>query len=185
MTQKYLFVGAVILSIFVSLLPAPAHAGPPPRSWELGFAAGSANLDSSDEDFDLDLRAEFRGGYTFTEHFQLEAQILRADAVLDAELVAAMANVVFSFRTEGRLSPYALAGAGAFELEDVVFLGLAAPMSDDGLAYQLAFGTRVSFGADEAMALRLELSSLWLHLDLFEQDQFTSLTAGLSWNFGR
>ncbi|MCG8457280.1 MAG: porin family protein [Holophagales bacterium] len=153
--------------------------------WELGFAVGSANVDSSAEDFDLDVRSEFRFGYLFSDRFQLEGQLMRADAVFDAELVAGLVNAVFNFRTDESIVPYVLGGLGYYNLEDYSFLGLGPDLDEDSTAAQLGFGSRFFFGSSRQMAARVELSMLWLDSDLFDSDRHTSLTAGLSWLLGQ
>ena len=155
-----------------------------PGSWELGFAVGSANIDSNDEDFDLDFRAELRGGYQVGDRFQIEVQLLRADALFDAELNAAMLNGVVRLGPRRTFEPYLLFGLGTYDLEDFTIFGTAPEVSEDGLAYQIGLGSRIYLGDEERMALRLEVSSLWLDFDVLNQDRFTSLTGGLSWNFG-
>lgn len=174
-----------LVALFLLCAAAPASAQLADRRWELGFAVGSANIESSSEEFDLDFRSELRGALTVSRHLQLEAQLMRADALLDASLNAALGNVVINFRPQQRVSPYALAGLGYSELEDIDFLGLGPDRDEDGLAYQAAVGSRFFVGDEGRMAIRLELSSLWLNDIPFSQDRFTSLTAGLTWSFGR
>ena len=151
------------------------------HQWEWGLGFGSANLDSSDEDFDLDSRIDFRGGYLFSDTFQLEAQVIRADAALDATLAALMLNAVFNLRPKGKVVPYLLLGGGYSELEDVSLLGTAPALSDRSTAFQMGFGSRWFRGAKRRMAIRAELSTLWINTDTFESDRHTSLTVGLSW----
>ena len=152
--------------------------------WEWGFSVGSANLDSSGEDFDLDIRIDFRGGYLFSDRFELEAQLMRADAPLDAQLSALMVNAVFNLQPDQTIVPYILVGGGYSRLEDVNLLGTAPDVNEDSAAFQVGFGSRFFVGAKRRMAFRLELSSLWLETDLFDGDRHTSLTAGLSWAVG-
>jgi opacity protein-like surface antigen len=177
---------ALVLAALIALFAtAPASAQLADRQWELGFAVGSANIESSSEEFDLDFRSELRGALMISPHVQLEAQLMRADALLDATLTAALGNAVINFQPERRVSPYALVGVGYSELEDINFLGLGPDRDEDGLAYQAGLGSRFFVGEEGRMALRLELSSLWLNDIPFSQDRFTSLTAGLTWSFGK
>lgn len=177
-----------VLAIFglcVAFIAAPASAQVTDWQWELGFAVGNANIDSADEDFDLDLRADLRAGYFLTDHFELEAQLIRAEAPLDAQLLALMANGIFNFRADQRIVPYLLVGAGYSDLDDVNFLGTAPGVSEEAAAYQVGLGTRFFLDEERRMALRVELSNLWIDTDLFDNDRHTSLTAGLGWNLGR
>ena len=181
----------------IAVLSLCLIAGTPPvaaqiadRQWELGFGLGSANLDSSGEDFDLDLRADVRGGYLFSDRFELEAQVIQADAIFDAHLLAWMVNAVFNFRTDQRIVPYVLVGAGAYELDESDFLGDLLGGDDEDLreedtAFQVGFGSRFFVGKKRRMAVRLELSNLWLDTDLFTSDRHASFTTGLSWALGR
>ncbi|MDY7094741.1 MAG: porin family protein [Acidobacteriota bacterium] len=176
---------ALALAVLLAVFAPPASAQLADRQWELGFGVGSANIESSSEEFDLDFRSELRGALMVSPHVQVEAQLMRADALLDATLSAALGNVVINFQPENRVSPYALVGLGYSELEDINFLGLGPDRDEDGLAYQAGFGSRFFVGDEGRMAIRVELSSLWLNDIPFDQDRFTSLTAGLTWSFGQ
>lgn len=176
---------AASLALLIFLVPAvPASAQIADHQWEWGFSVGSANIDSSGEDFDLDFRVDFRGGYIFSDHFQLEAQLIQANAPLDASLGALMINGVFNLRSDQTVVPYFLVGGGYSKTDDINFLGSAPGVEDESAAFQLGFGSRFFVGAKRQMAVRLELSSLWLDTDAFDGDQHTSLTAGLSWVIG-
>ena len=176
----------LVLSMLVLLCsPAPAFAQMTDHRWEWGFALGTANLDSSNEDFDLDFRIDFRGGYLFSDTFQLEVQMIHADAALDAKLSALMLNAVFNFRPEAKVVPYLLLGGGYSELENVSLFGTAPALSERSGALQMGFGSRLFLGAKQRMAIRVELSSLWINTAVFESDRHTSLTLGLSWGLGR
>ena len=177
--------GSLALLIFLgSGLVNPTAAQMTDRRWEFGFALGSANLDSSSEDFDLDLRVDLRGGYIFSDRFELEAQLMSASAVLDASLNALMANAIFSFRPDERVVPYVLVGIGHSEIDDITLFGTEPDVSEGSAAFQIGVGSRFFVGAKRRMAVRLELSSLSIDTDLFESDRHTSLTAGLTWASG-
>lgn len=163
----------------------PADAQVAGRQWELGFGLGSANVESSSEDFDLDFRQEVRAAYMLSDHVQIDGQLMIASAIFDASLQTAMVNGVYNFQPDQGFVPYALAGVGYYELDDVSFLGLGEDISEDSTAYQVGIGGRYYVGSEKHMAIRLELSSLWLDTDLFDSDRFTSLTGGLTWSFGR
>ena len=175
-----------LLGLLALLSAVPATAQTAGKTWEIGFGAGSGAV-SGDDDFKLDLRFDGRAGYFLNDHVQLELQLLRADAVLDAQLSAAFGNLVVNFRPDERVVSYAFAGGGVARIEDVDFLDFVdeAEEEDDGTAYQVGFGTRIFLGDSDVMALRLEASNLWTDTDLFGSTRNTSLTVGLSWSFGR
>ncbi len=177
---------AASFAMLIFLFPAlPASAQIADRQWEWGFSVGSANVSNSGEDFDLDFRIDFRGGYIFSDHFELEAQLIQASAPLDAALGALMINGVFNLRPDQKAVPYFLVGGGYSKIDDINFLGTAPGIEDESAAYQLGFGSRFFVGEKRKMAVRLELSSLWIDTDTFDGDQHTSLTAGLSWMIGQ
>lgn len=174
-----------LVVILAATLTAPVNAQLNAQQWILGFDVGNANVDSSGEDFDLDLRGSLRGSYMITDLFELELQLMRAEAPLDAVLNAAMVNGVFNFRSDQTIVPYLLLGLGYYDLNDYSFLGLGPDVDEQDSGYQVAIGSRFFVGQERRMAVRLEASSLWLDSDLFDQDQHTSVTAGLSWTLGQ
>lgn len=149
--------------------------------WDIGFGFGSAGVGN---DSDLELRAEFRTAYRFTDHFGLEGEIVRARAVLDSSLDAFLVNGVFELRPGRAVEPYVLGGLGAARLEDYELFS-STSTSNDGAAFQVAVGTRVFFGQAKRVGARMELSSLWEATDVFGTGQHTSLTAGMTWRLGR
>ena len=173
----------LVLLVLAAVLTLPASAQMTDRQWELGFAVGTADITGDDEDFNLDLRGDFRTGYLFSDNFQLELQLIQADATLEAQLRAAMLNGVFNFRPESSVVPYFLVGAGAVNVDDISFFFASRP-DESAEAFQVGFGSRFFVGDEKRMAVRLELSSLWVDLDTFQNDHHTSLTAGLSWMLG-
>ena len=184
--RSFRLAGSIALFLFlVAGRSTPAAAQMTDRQWEWGFSIGSANLGSSNEDFDLDVRFDLRGGYIFSDHFELEAQLTQASAPLDAHLSALMLNAVYSFRPDQTIVPYLLVGGGYSKLDDISLFGTAPDVDEESAAYQAGIGSRFFVGAKRRMAVRLELSSLWLDTDLFDSDRHTSLTAGLSWTVGK
>lgn len=173
---------ALVLAL-TATFGAPAHAQTAGKQWEVGFGVGSSGL-SSNDDLDLDFRTEGRGGYFFSDLFELELQLSQADAILDASLDSYMLNGVFNFRTDQRVVPYVLVGAGYTEIDDFSFLGVGPDLSDSASAFQVGVGSRFFLGSAGRMAIRAELSNQWADSDLFDDDQFTSLTVGLSWALG-
>jgi hypothetical protein len=182
-TRSSSFFLAAVALVLLFALTGPSSAQTAGKKWEAGFDVGSADI-SSDEDLEIDVRFDGRGGYFLNDRVELELQLLRADAVLDAELRAALGNIVIQLRPEARIAPYALVGAGVARIEDIELFSNE-DETDDGTAVQAGFGARVFLGDSGMMALRLEASSLWTDTDLFGSTQNTSLTVGLSWSFGR
>jgi opacity protein-like surface antigen len=174
-----------VLSFATSLLAAPAsaqNAQMQAGDWEVGFGLGGTKLDADLSD-DSGFRGEIRGGYFFTDLFELEAQVQRSDAYFDSTIDTAMLDAVFNFNTAGRAVPYVLVGAGAAKLDDFDWDFLGEDTDADGgegLAYQAALGTRLFFRENGTVAARFEVSSFWEDT-LDETHRHTSYTAGLTW----
>lgn len=166
----------------------PTSAQMEAGNWEIGFGFGGTQLDSElVDDSGTELHSEGRGGYFFTDMFELEAQLQRSGTALDSTLESAMVNAVFNFDTAGRAVPYVLIGAGGAQLEDYNWDFLSADDTDrdgEGLAYQAALGTRLFFRENGTVAARFEVSSLWEDT-LDETHRHTSYTAGLLWRIRR
>ena len=165
-----------ILLLLVSAPAAWAQAG----SFEFGVGGGVTELDDN-VGGEREFRAEVRGGYFITDHFQLEGQLLRVTSVFDLSLTAYMINGVFHFGTDQGIVPYVLVGAG---VADLGFSGFPfnSSVDDQGTALQAAVGTRFFLG-DTGRSVRLELSTL--REDSFDEDSnYLSFTAGFNWRFG-
>jgi hypothetical protein len=176
-----------ILTFTAALLAAPASAQMQAGDWEVGFGLGGTKLDSDLSD-DSGTRGEIRGGYFFTDLFELEAQVQRSDAYFDSTIDTATLNAVFNLNfnsnSAGRAVPYVLVGAGAAKLDDFDWDFLPGEDADadggEGLAYQAALGTRLFFREDGTVAARFEVSSFWEDT-LDDTHRHTSYTAGLVW----
>src|SRR5215217_6810027 len=103
MKSKSLFqiLSISILAFTAALLAAPASAQIQAGDWEVGFGLGGTKLDSDLSD-DSGTRGEIRGGYFFTDLFELEAQVQRSDAYFDSTIDTATLNAVFNINTGGR-----------------------------------------------------------------------------------
>lgn len=148
---------------FVGVLLAPAaHAG-----WYIAFFAGLNEVDDTtletglgtlESTYDSGLAWSIAGGYEF-DRFRLEGEILseRANDVavhrLDGiempgsfgtlENEVGIANILFDFRAEARVSPYVGVGVGLAEvtLQDYGFAGTPEAFAEDNvLAYQAILG---------------------------------------------
>lgn len=149
--------------VLVGLLLAPAaHAG-----WYIAFFAGLNDVDDTvvetglgtlESTYDAGLGWGLAGGYQFA-HFRLEGEILseRANDVdvhrLDGietpgsfgtlENEVGIANILFDFAAEARVSPYIGVGVGLAEvtLKDYGFAGIPEAFAEDNvLAYQAILG---------------------------------------------
>jgi len=187
MSDRFHFRPAAVLSTLLATaallsLSIPAGAQSKAGDFEAGFDIGSVRFDSAVKGRDREqLHGGVRGGWFLTDSFELEGQISRSNAPLDATLDAAFVNAVWSFRPAARISPYVLVGAGAAQLdEDALFEERS---RHDGSAYHAAIGGRFSFG-DGRLAARIELSRI-VEETLDDAHHHDILTGGLTWRFGR
>ena len=183
-----------ILAALVAALTAavPAIAGIGGHNGEIGFDFGYT-------DFDQDLsdsnggRLAIRGGYHFTDWFQIEGEDVGMGSSgsiggqnVDTTIGAFFVNGVFNFHPgKGSVVPYVLGGAGLATIRLNFNPGHA---NDTGGASQIAAGCRFFFCSKKRTALRLEASVLHHKTsDLIISNQtFTekSLTAGFTWRLG-
>jgi hypothetical protein len=136
-------------------------------------------------------RFSIRGGYHFTNLFQLEGQILSANvtdfeapgyAFQNTSMGAFLVNGVFNFQASRGTVPYLLAGVGRVGVLDVA-TDSGVGFDEDGPAFQVAGGARFFFGKSKRAAVRVELSVL--HENTFdESSNHTSLTVGFTWRLG-
>lgn len=159
-----------------------ANAGIGEGNWEVGFGLGTTEFDSDLTD-DTGLYLDVRGGYFFTDRFQLEGQLSDASTdqtFVDISLTSLFANAVFNFRPGAEIVPYALVGAGSTTVEVEAF----GTVEDESPSYQAAVGSRFFVGARKKMAIRVELNAI--SEDTFdERSTHFNLAAGLSWRIGR
>ena len=183
----------VILSLTALLVAAPAAAGIGARNGEIGFDFGYA-------DFDNDLagkngaRVTLRGGYHFTDWFQIEGESVAmgttetsAGIEIDTTIAAFLVNGVFDFHPgRGSVAPYVLGGLGLATVR--VRLTPGERLEDTGGASQLAGGGRFFFGARKQVALRLEAGLMWHKTSdpIAPGRTFVekNLTAGFTWRIG-
>lgn len=171
------------LLVLIPFLAAPAEAQTAPLQagdFEAGFGIGATRFDDAVSDDDADYRVEGRGGYFFSDRFELEVQAARAVGVLDLQLDTAFVNAVFNFPV-GRAVPYILVGAGGARIDDGGLFEES--RTENGAAYQAGVGSRFFFG-DSRLAARVELSSAWENT-LDDTSNHLSLTGGLVWRIGR
>lgn len=184
MTQSRRFTPTFLLALLalIPFLATSAQAQPLQRGdFEVGFGVGTTWFDDAYTEEDADYRAEVRGGYFFTDRFELELEAARSVGVLDLNLDTLFANAVFNFPV-GRAVPYFLVGGGAARIDETRLFS-DDDFSADGTAYQAAIGSRFFFGEDSRVAARVELSSTFEDL-LEDTNNHLSLTAGLLWRLG-
>ena len=168
-------------------LTAPAVAGLDAKNGELGFDIGYTHFDPDVTDRGGS-RFNFRGGYCFTPLFELEGQGMGMAAeetgVVDVmtTLSVTFANGVFNFHPSNKaIVPYVLVGIGAATLTFDPDPG--EKIDDNGVAYQLAGGSRFFFGDKKRVAVRVELGVL--SENTFDQTStHYSLTGGFTWRLG-
>ena len=180
----------ILLSCFFATLVSPVAAGIGQGNGEIGFGFGFMDFDSN-INAETGGRFEIRGGYHFTNLFQLEGQVLSAN-VTDFEapgysfqntsMAAFLVNGVFNFGNSKVTVPYVLGGVGRVGVLDVA-TDSGVGFDEDGPAFQVAGGVRLFFGKSKRAAVRLELSVL--HENTFdESSNHTSLTVGFTWRLG-
>ena len=186
MTLRLLILLPCLLAIFVS----PAVAGIGQGNGEIGFDLGFMDFDSS-INAETGGRFVIRGGYHFTNLFQLEGQIVSANVTdfqapgysfQNTSMGAFLINGVFNFGSSKTTVPYALVGVGRVGILDVAS-NTGVGYDEDGPALQAAGGVRLFFGKSKRAAVRLELSLL--HENTFDESStHTSLTVGFTWRLG-
>jgi len=183
----------VVLALFTLALSATSSfaAGLGKGDGEIGFDFGVTDLDI-DYAFHNDGAAglTFRGGYFLTDLLELEGQLgAYASTNLvwsDVTLRTLMVDVVFNFRPNKSIMPYALVGAGVANVDyDQWFDLLPGPSIDDSsAALQVGGGSRFFFGKAKKVAVRVDLA--FLAEDTFDNSStHARFTAGFTWRLGR
>lgn len=165
----------------------PALAGLDAENGELGFDIGYAHFDSNVTDKG-GARFNFRGGYCFTKHFQLEGQGVGMASEdtgfvdVTTSLGVDFVNAVFNFHPSNKqVVLYVLVGIGYATL--TIDPDPGPKVDDSGVAYQLAGGSRFFFGDKKRVAVRVEVSVI----DEDTRDETSthvSLTGGFTWRLG-
>jgi outer membrane protein with beta-barrel domain len=175
---------ALALTLTLAAPPALA-AGVGKGNGEIGFDIGGTRFDPNTSNKDGG-RFVFRGGYHFTDLFQIEGEIgasAVSDNGVDITLATTFVNAVFNFQTRRKtIVPYVLAGAGRARLE-FDFGGGLKP-DDTSAASHLAAGCRFFFGKKDRSAVRVEVS------EIYEKTFDTSahhgnLVGGFTWTLGQ
>ena len=173
-----------MLGVAMALALTPCVAGVGAGQGELGFDLGFTDFDS-EVSRDDGGRATFRGGYFFTDLFELEGELAASgvndDAGVDIALTTLTVNAVLNFRAGDNVVLYALGGFGTARL---TYDFGPFSIDDDGAAWQLAVGSRFFFGSAKRVAVRVELSFLTENT-FDESSNHASLTGGFTWRLGR
>ncbi|SRR6266571_1699270 len=166
----------------------PALAGLDAKNGEIGFDFGYTHFDPDVSDrgaFRLNL---VRGGYCFNKLFELEGEGVGI-ASEDTGAVDVMTtlgidfvNGVFNFHPSNKgIVPYILVGIGAATL--TFDLDPGPKVDDNGVAYQIAGGSRFFFGMKKRVAVRVELSVI--NENTFDETStHYSVTGGFTWRLG-
>lgn len=182
---------SILLLTVLLAVAGPAHAGIKAGNGEVGFDLGLTNFDSEVSD-DTGAYFDARGGYHFTDWFELEGQISGSTSTeespfgdTDVTLATFMLNGVFNFHPAPEIVPYVLFGLGQANLELETPSGFGTfSIDDDGSAWQIAGGARFFVGRAKKMAVRVELSRL-TEKTFDESSSHTTFLAGLTWRLGR
>jgi len=180
----------LFLLCLLVVVAIPVDAGVGEGNGEIGFDFGFIDFDSN-INAETGGRLTFRGGYHFSNLFQLEGMIITANVsdfgrpgyhVQNTWLGAFLVNAVFNFHPSTNVVPYALAGVGRVAVLDLS-TGSGPNFDEDGPAFQAAGGVRLFFGDSKRAAVRLELSLLG-ERTFDVQSIHTSLTVGFTWRLG-
>ena len=167
------FLGVLVFS-------APAFAGIEKGNGEVGVDYGSTQYDDN-TGLDSSDSLSLRGGYFFTNMFQLEGQYISSDSnseelgsAVKASTDIMMVNGVFNFMPGKEIKPYVLVGVGQANVDvDVDGVG---SVDDSGTAYQIGAGSRFFFGKAKRAAFRFDVSMV--NQDTFEDTQTNTTVAG-------
>ncbi len=173
------FVTSAIVLMF--LLSSPALASIGKGNSEVGVDFGFVNVDDSGPVLGM------RGGYHFTDLFQLEGQFSTFsfdDDVLgfgiDGDVRTIMVNGVFNFHPRPNIVPYALIGIGSTEVEMDIF---GFQIDDSATSIRYGGGARFFLGQNKKVSIRAEVSRM--SVDTFDDESTqTTVLGSLSWKLG-
>jgi opacity protein-like surface antigen len=175
-----------LFAVFVLMVSTPALASIGEGNTEVGVDFGLTNFDSNTSD-ETGLTMGVRGGYHFTDLFELEGQIASSSADdevagtdVDINATSLFVNGVFNFHPTQNIVPYVLVGIGTTDVEvDVA----GTEFDDSATATQAGFGSRFFFGPSKKVAVRVEVS--FINEDTFDEDStHTNILGSLTWKLG-
>ncbi len=178
--------GLSLIAIFVLMLSTPAMASIGEGNTEVGVDFGITELDSNTFD-ESGITMGIRGGYHFTDLFELEGQFSSTSADdevagvdVDLDVTTLFVNGVFNFHPTEEIVPYILVGIGTTDV-DVNVGGVS--VDDSATATQIGFGSRFFFGQAKKVAVRVEVS--FISEDTFDEDSsHTNILGSLTWKLG-
>jgi opacity protein-like surface antigen len=175
----------LLVAVAISMATGLAVGGIGGGNGEIGFDFGFAQLDD-EVSGDSGGRFSIRGGYFFTDLFQLEGQsaaivVSEAEGTnIDISLSTFFINAVFNFHPSDQLVPYALVGYGTANLE----FSNGGSIDDNSGAWQVAAGTRFFIGKSKRASVRVDLS--YMSEETFDESpSHFSAVGGLSWRLGQ
>ncbi len=176
--MKHFITSAIVLMF---LLSSPARASIGKGNSEVGVDFGLVNVDESGPVLGM------RGGYHFTDLFQLEGQISmfsfddeELGIEFDGDVRTIMVNGVFNFHPRPNIVPYALIGIGTTDVE-IDILGFKFDESDTTIRY--GGGARFFLGQNKKVAIRAEVSRM--SVDTFDDESTQTMVLGsLTWKLG-
>jgi opacity protein-like surface antigen len=175
----------LLVAVAISMATGLAVGGIGGGNGEIGFDFGFAQLDD-EVSGDSGGRFSIRGGYFFTDLFQLEGQsaaivVSEAEGTnIDISLSTFFINAVFNFHPSDQLVPYALVGYGTANLE----FSNGGSIDDNSGAWQVAAGTRFFIGKSKRASVRVDLS--YMSEETFdESSSHFSAVVGFSWRLGQ
>ncbi len=170
----------LLMALGALLLSGPISGEVYEGTGEIGIDAGLTVFDDDIVD-DTSFRVNIRGGYYFSQFFELEGQYTQISVDedgTDVTLEALFLNAVFNFRPRDSYTWYTLIGIGTANVDAD---SGTVKVDDDSLAFQSAVGIR--FFLSKNLDARIELSGMTE--DTFDDSsQHFSLVGGLSWTFG-
>jgi hypothetical protein len=183
MTRPLLVVSCLIFACIT-----PAFAGLDARNGEIGFDVGYAHLDPDVAAASDGGRFTFRGGYCFTQLFELEGEGVGIGSKktggvdVTTGIGINFVDAVFNFHPRSKgIVPYVLGGLGYGTT--TIDLDPGGKVDDSGGAWQIAAGSRFFFGGTKRVAVRVELALLGI--DTFDDSTTnSSVTAGFTWRIG-
>jgi len=175
-----------LIAVFALMLSTPAMASLEQGNTEVALDFGMTELDSNTFD-QTGLTMGFRGGYLFTDLFELEGQFSSTSADdsvagidMDLDATTLFVNGLFNFRPTEEIVPYVLVGIGTTDV-DIEVAGFK--VDDSATATQIGFGSRFYFGQEKKVAVRVEVA--FVNEDTFDADStHTNILGSLSWKLG-
>jgi hypothetical protein len=178
----------LVISCLALACATPVLAGLNAGNGELGFDLGYTHLDPDVAASSDGARFTFRGGYCFTELFELEGEVFGFASTesggvdITTGFGGNFVDAVFNFHPSAKgIVPYVLGGLGYGTM--TIDFDPGGSVDDSGGAWQIAAGSRFFFGGTKRVAVRVEASIVGV--DAFDENStHSSVTAGFTWRIG-